>query len=404
MLVVLLAAGVFTLGGWLLKAQCTASWAGYHQYESLCYNDIQALYVARGVDVHTFPYVHGGLTPGGLTGGAIEYPVLTGLFMWASGLLVTDPNGYLAVSALLLAPWALLVAWLLARMAGWRALMWAGAPALVLYAFHNWDLLAVACAVAGFYAWWRGAPVWAGVLFGLGGAFKLYPAIWLLPLAADQWAVKNRTKAIAAPAAGVGVLAAANLPFALASFGGWVATYRFHSLRGPDFNSIWHWVAPGSSVGTVNALSAALTAAFWVGALGAGYVRVRRRGGYPFVGVCAALLAALLLWAKVHSPQYALWILPFFVLLRVRVLWWVLYSLADLAVYVGIFRWFYDLGARGLDDTLAKDVLVAGVGARALLLALLFVLFLRAPSASDEQRRAPQSASHPPATLAPARP
>ncbi|CAN5668572.1 hypothetical protein BH18ACT15_BH18ACT15_07210 [soil metagenome] len=400
----LLAAAVFTLGGWLLKAQCTAPWAGYHQYESLCYNDIQALYVARGVDLHTFPYVHGGLSPAGLTGGAIEYPVLTGLFMWASGLLASDLNGYLVISALLLAPWALFVSWLLARMAGWRALMWAAAPSLVLYAFHNWDLLAVACAVAGLYAWWRGAPVWAGVLFGLGGAFKLYPAIFLLPLAADCLVSSDGRKTFRALAAGTGVMAAANLPFALKNFGGWSATYRFHSLRGADFNSLWHWVAPDLSVGALNTLSTALTAAFWAAALGFGYTRARRDGTYPFLGVCAALLASLLLWTKVHSPQYALWLLPFFVLLRVRVSWWVLYSLADLAVYVGIFRWFYDLSARGLDATLAKDLLVAGVGARALLLALLFVVFLRAPTGTGEERPAPQSVSQAPARLARAGP
>jgi uncharacterized membrane protein len=401
--VVLLAACLFTGGGWLLKSQCTQPWVDYHQYSSLCYNDIQPLYGVRGIDVHRFPYLHGALTGGSLTGGAIEYPVGTGLFMWASGLLAHDLNGYLVVSAALLAPWALVIAALLARMAAWRALMWAAAPALVLYAFHNWDLLAVACAVGGLYAWWRGAPVWAGALLGLGGVFKLFPAFFLLPLAAEGVAAGDRRRSIAAPAAGITVLVVANLPFALANFGGWSATYRFHSLRAADFNSIWHWVAPGLGVGRLNLLSGGLTAAFWAAALMAGYLRARREGTYPFVAVSAAMLAAFLLWSKVHSPQYALWILPFFVLLRVHLLWWAGYALADLAVYVGIFRWFYDMQARGLEATPAKDLLVAGVMARGVLLVALFAVFLFAESVPSKGRT-PQSLSQPPATLARAGP
>ena len=104
---------------------------------------------------------------------------------------------------------------------------------------------------------------------------------------------------------------------------------------------------------------------------------------YPFLQVSAAMVVAFLLWSKVHSPQFALWILPFFVLLRVSPGWWLAYALADLAVYVGIFRWFYDFSLTGdqITWTAAKSMLVAGVWARAALLACLFVVFLRAPRA-----------------------
>jgi hypothetical protein len=46
-------------------------------------------------------------------------------------------------------------------------------------------------------------------------------------------------------------------------------------------------------------------------------------------------------------------------------------------VYVGVFRWFYDLSYRGEDFTLAKKVMIAGVWGRALLLALLVLVFLK---------------------------
>jgi hypothetical protein len=52
----------------------------------------------------------------------------------------------------------------------------------------------------------------------------------------------------------------------------------------------------------------------------------------------------------------------------------------DLMVYVGVFRWFYDFLYRNEDFTLAKKMMISGVWGRAVLLALLVLVFLRARS------------------------
>lgn len=366
------------LGGFLLKAQCTAAegWDG-RQYARLCYNDIQPLYGIREIASRTFPYVDGELVDQELTNGAIEYPVLTGLFMWAAGLLVSDSNAYLRITALLLAPFAVLTAFLLARMRGPRALLWAAAPALVLYAFHNWDLLAVGAAVAGIWFWWRGAPVWAAVLFGIGGAFKLYPAFLLAPLALYELKERGFRPAARAALAGAGTLVLINLPFALINFDGWMATYRFHSNRVGNFDSIWNLGFSQLGADELNLVTGGLTAAGFVVALGVGWWRARSDGVYPFLEVGAALVAAFLLFSKVHSPQYTLWLLPFLVMTRVHIGWWVAYSVVDLFVYVGIFRWFYDTIYQNQDFTFFKKMMIAGVWGRAFLLLVLYVVFLQ---------------------------
>jgi uncharacterized membrane protein len=371
--------------GWLLKSGCLGPWDG-RQYRRLCYNDVQPLYTGRHIDRHTFPYVHGRLVDGELRDGAIEYPVGTGLWMWATGYLATSSNMYLVASAVALVPFALLVAVLLARLAGPRALMWAAAPALSLYAFHNWDLLAVAASVGAFYAARRDRPVWAGALLGLGGALKLFPMLFLVPLALDRARRSRREVALVVLSAAV-VSVGVNLPFAAVNPEGWLATYRFHALRGADFNSIWQWGWQALSPQTLNPLAAGLTVATCGVAVVAGLRRARREGTYPYLQVCGATLAAFLLWSKVHSPQYALWILPFFVLLEVPLLWWAAYSLVDLALYTAIFRWFYDLEYVGVADTGARSVLIAGVWGRAALLAMLFVVFLRARVAATTGNR-----------------
>ena len=48
-----------------------------------------------------------------------------------------------------------------------------------------------------------------------------------------------------------------------------------------------------------------------------GWLRYDRRRGYPWLQVCAAMVCGYLLFNKVHSPQYTLWLLPFFVMLAV---------------------------------------------------------------------------------------
>ena len=100
-----------------------------------------------------------------------------------------------------------------------------------------------------------------------------------------------------------------------------------------------------------------------------GWRRWRRDGSYyPWIGVSAAMLCGFLLLHKVHSPQYTLWLLPFFVLLRVRWGWVVAYLVADLAMYVGIFRLFYLLNAGldvGIGGGFAAQAVVIGVWGRA---------------------------------------
>ena len=82
----------------------------------LCYTDIQHLWLGRGINEHIFPYLHGGITPSGeLTGGTVEYPVLAGLAIWAGAQFAHTDGEFLRDSALLLAPFGLLVGWML----GW---------------------------------------------------------------------------------------------------------------------------------------------------------------------------------------------------------------------------------------------------------------------------------------------
>jgi hypothetical protein len=125
--VTLLVTSLMVLLGYLLKAQCKDDYNADRD-RLLCSNDIQVLYSNRGLAEKQFPYVSGGLEPdGSISGSTVEYPVLTGITAWLPSLVVDDDSEYLTATAVLLAPFALLTAFLLLRMARWRALVFAAA-------------------------------------------------------------------------------------------------------------------------------------------------------------------------------------------------------------------------------------------------------------------------------------
>ena len=393
MLAVLLACvGVLTVCGYLLKAQC----AGVDNYNAkrdkdLCSNDIQVLYWNRHLDEHRFPYVHGRFvtdadgTPD-LTGGTLEYPVLTGLFAWFPALFVDSDSGYLALTALLLAPFSFLTVWLLARMVRWRALLYALAPPLLWYSFHNWDLLVVCATTAALYAWWRERWALAGALLAVGGWLKFWPLLFVVPLALDLWHRRQGLAAALSSFAWVTVLV--NGWFVIASPRGWWAPYAFQQARAADItaNSVWYWgFDPPPATSTLNTVVPLLLGLGLVGACGYGWYRARREGAYPFVQVCGAVLAVFMVTNKAHSPQYALWLLPFFCLLRLRWGWWAAYMVLDLLMYVGLFRWYYALSSPAADYGRPYEALVLGVWGRAAMLLLLVVVFLRSRSALSSE-------------------
>ncbi|HEY0637976.1 MAG TPA: hypothetical protein VGD67_10040 [Pseudonocardiaceae bacterium] len=424
--IVLMCAGTLLLG-YVNKARCagpefdSAGRSGPDfniRYDrDVCYSDIQYLWLGRDIDKHTFPYLSGGINADGvLIGGTVEYPVLTGLVIWAGAIFAETDAGFLLGSALLMAPFGLLTAYLLGRMSRWRALVWALGPPLVLYAFHNWDLPVVACAVGAVYVLHRGwgslgaqRPLMdrataAAVLLGLGFAFKLYPGAFVLPLALYV-ATVNRAATGRYDVAGavrVSWVAAAtaiavNVPFAVLGWQGWWASFAFQGERKVDIttNSIWFWgLRPLSNPDNesfqslMDWLSPTLVLTSFAVAVTFGWWRYRREGVYPWVAVSAAMLVGFLLLHKVHSPQYTLWLVPFFVLLRVPWSLVGLYFVADAAMGIGIFRWFYVTKTglpSGIYDSWESQAVMVGVWGRAALLVVLFWVFLRAASTVDEE-------------------
>lgn len=321
----------------LHKAPCSATdWEdGDLRAKAMCYSDIPYLYAGRGFAEGVVPYSDNGDRYVDL-----EYPVGTGYFAYAAALVTQAVNGfpdleqraradvdvvgslpgvaeerkdYFLVTAVLLAPFALLTAWFLARAhrrRPWDAMGFAAAPALVLTGLINWDLLAVACVAGTFWAWARGRPALAGVMIGLGTVAKLYPlfllgALLVVCLRRRQLPDFGRTVAGAAVAWLV-----LNVPVMLLSYEGWASFWSFNSDRGADLGSLWLIASQNgypASANTINWVSATLfaMACLLVLLLGLRSRQVPRVAQLAFLIVLGFLLVN-----KVYSPQYVLWLLP----------------------------------------------------------------------------------------------
>ncbi|MGH2767015.1 MAG: glycosyltransferase family 87 protein [Actinomycetota bacterium] len=339
---VVVAATILTMaGGFLLKAPCLGPWDDGREYNLLCYSDVAALYASddrdRGLDEDRVPYIDG----------QNEYPVLTGLTMWVAAAPATSYPSFFVWTAVLLTAAAAATAWALHGIAGRRAMMFAVAPTLLIYGLVNWDLVAVVLATVATLAYLRDRDGPAGVLLGLGAAAKLYPALLVIPFALGR--LRQGRGRDARTLAGGAALTwiAVNLPFALFGFDHWSEFFRFNSARGADWDSLWFIVTRPFGfiwdVGVLNLLSGAAFVAvsivLWRAAAG--------RPGFRAWTFGFPLLVAFLITNKVYSPQYGLWLLPWFAAALPSLRLFVAFELADVAVFVTRFQFFARLTGQG---------------------------------------------------------
>jgi uncharacterized membrane protein len=352
---------VTLLLGFAQKSPCaTGDWTGNKQYTHMCYSDVVPLWSDERLDVGAVPY----------RDTAVEYPVLTGAFMWVTAELTRGLHRVVSswselivfgvLSALLLSLCALVVTVATAGAARRRpydAAIFALSPLLIFHAFSNWDLLAMAFASCALWAWAKERPVLAGAMIGLGTAAKLYPvfllfAVWILALRTRKFA-----DAVWATMSALFVWCAANVPIAIAYHDGWWAFYKFSIDRPTERSTVWamlrtltdgslksgdtpFWKPPGVAVAL--ALVAALIV---VGVLGLSAPVRPRLAQLAFLSVLAFLFTT-----KVWSPQYSLWLVPLIALARPRWRLTLVWQFVEIVVWMATLTLLlgYDVSTHGI--------------------------------------------------------
>ena len=333
--------------GFAVKAPCASGdWADGRQYTKLCYSDIVPLLRAEELTGDRLPFLEA--CEETQSGACDEYPVLS---MWAMRLTawVSGPNvgAFFTANVALLTIAAFVTTLCLYLMVGGRAMYFALAPTLLIYAFVNWDLLAVSFATAGTLLYLRRRDVAAGALLGLGAATKLYPALLVVPFVAGRFRSREPDRGIHLVWAAAGAWAIVNVPFVIAAPSGWWEFFRFNAERPTDWDSLWliacHRVGgeyPCGGTRIINALSLLVFVTLvtvvwrWKAARHPGMARWTL--GFP-------ILVLFLLSNKVYSPQYSLWLLPWFALALPDLRLFAAFEAADVAVFVTRFWWFAEL-------------------------------------------------------------
>ena len=354
------------------KEACRAgAWnVQFEQYQAHCYTDIYPLYFAEHLVDGKVPYINQHL----------EYPVVMGAVMEGAAVAVRSVANLaarggefydvtVAILSVFLVAGVLATGYCAGRNRRWTCLLVALSPALILAAFINWDLIAMALTMMALAAWAARRPVLAGFLLGLAVATKFYPVICLVPLfALCLRAGRLREFAMTAGSAAAAWLAV-NLPVMVAAPSGWAYFYSFNAARGADWGSIWyffeieHWPVVGSlSISQINLTSAGLFLVACVG-VAALAVAAPRRPRLP--QLIFLLTAAFLITNKVWSPQYVVWLVPLVVLARPRLGGYALWQAAEVGYFYAIWAYLiYVTGGPSISGAIGPGLYFTAVLAR----------------------------------------
>ncbi|KQS67035.1 hypothetical protein ASG41_10480 [Modestobacter sp. Leaf380] len=354
---------------WAKQSPCSdGDWTGSKQYTHFCYSDTIPLFSLHGLDRAQVPYLDS----------PVEYPVLTGGFEWVASVLargydslartvgllpaVVPVQSYYVVTCLLLSVCALLVTRSVVGLAGrrpWDAAMVGLSPLLLVHAFTNWDLFAVALAMLGLWAWAREHPALAGVLIGLGVAAKLYPVLLLGALLVLCLRTGTLRPWLTTTVAAAGAWLATNLPVALLAPENWQRFFALNDSRPADPDTLWNLaitasggrfldgpLAAGQSPEVLNAVVAVGLVAM---AAAVGWLALAAPVRPRVAQLAFLLVAGFLLVNKVWSPQYSLWLLPLAVLARPGWRSLLAWQATEALLWVPRLLWYLGTDNRGID-------------------------------------------------------
>jgi hypothetical protein len=271
----------------------------YHLWadRNLAYSDLLSLYSEHHLFDHSLPYVHV----------RIQYPVITGMYMWVAAA-VPGVRGYFAVSSIGLLTTALITLRLLKDLCPTTYYWFAFSPLIFLYGLLNWDLLGIMFLVLGWWLFRRDRLALAGISLALGTFAKLFPIIAVpfvvIALLSERRPNDLRRFIIAFAASS----ALVNLPFVIGNFDNWRYFFTFNFDR----------YGPGSILSALKIpLPPNLAWSMLILGIEIGVIILALRNvwcGGPAERAMAFSFGVFLLINKVYSPQYILWLLVFAIL------------------------------------------------------------------------------------------
>jgi len=276
------------------------TWATPDQYIHACYSDLPSLYGERGLGKNQWPYAS--------DTNAVEYPVLTGLVMFATAALVNTPIAYFNLNAIFLTILFIALVMLLRRMKPELSYLLPVAPTMIASLYINWDLWAIITMMLAIYWFDRKAYLYSSLAMGISISTKFLPIFLLFPIVFILWRNNRIKELVKYLATTVGIWLAINLPFALTTPTGWWRFYKLNLERGADWGSIWLALSQlGLNLTNLNYLSILL---LLIGFTAIAIFLFEIKSTPTLASVAFIVLATVMIAGKVYSPQYVLWLTP----------------------------------------------------------------------------------------------
>ncbi len=282
-------------------SQCEGTnWATPDQYIHACYSDLPSLFGERGMDDNTWPYAS--------DTNAVEYPVLTGLVMYATSFVAHSPISYFNFNALLLALLFICVVFIVRKIQPEFTYLVPVAPAMIASLYINWDLWAIATMMLAIYWFDRKAYLYSSIAIAVSISTKFLPIFLLLPIIFILWRSNQIREMFKYAATTVAIWLAINLPFALTTPTGWWRFYKLNMERDADWGSLWlAFNQLGLGLVNLNYLAVLL---LLIGLTAFVIFLFEVKNTPTLASVAFIVLAIVMVASKVYSPQYVLWLTP----------------------------------------------------------------------------------------------
>ena len=276
------------------------NWATPGQYIHACYSDLPSLFGERGMADNTWPYAS--------DTNSVEYPVLTGLVMYATSFVAHSPISYFNFNALLLALLFIFVIFIVRKIQPEFTYLVPVAPAMIASLYINWDLWAIATMMLAIYWFDRKAYLYSSIALAVSISTKFLPVFLLLPIIFILWRSNQIREMVKYAATTFGVWLAINLPFALTTPTGWWRFYKLNLSREADWGSLWLAFSQlGLGLANLNYLAILL---LLIGLTSFVIFLFEVKNTPTLASVAFIVLAIVMVASKVYSPQYVLWLTP----------------------------------------------------------------------------------------------
>ena len=276
------------------------NWATPGQYIHACYSDLPSLFGERGMADNTWPYAS--------DTNSVEYPVLTGLVMYATSFVAHSPISYFNFNALLLALLFIFVIFIVRKIQPEFTYLVPVAPAMIASLYINWDLWAIATMMLAIYWFDRKAYLYSSIALAVSISTKFLPVFLLLPIIFILWRSNQIREMFKYAATTVAIWLAINLPFALTTPTGWWRFYKLNLSREADWGSLWLAFSQlGLGLANLNYLAVLL---LLIGLTSFVIFLFEVKNTPTLASVAFIVLAIVMVASKVYSPQYVLWLTP----------------------------------------------------------------------------------------------